>query len=387
MAVELRNEVMPAIDGHETIRRLGGGATAEVWLCRRRDSGLSIAVKVGLRRADPRQAQRFRDEAAFLARLSAHPNILTVLGSGETADGRPYVALDYAPRGTGKDLMAVRALTPREAADLGVRLAGALVAAHRAGVTHRDIKPSNILFAADGTPMLADFGIAASVYDATTVTGFSARWAAPEVLNGRSGGSEAADLYALAAVIRAMMSGHVPRTASAIGPSVATAMPSDVPDALRRTLERALSEEPSDRPYSALEFARSLQSAQWQAFGTVTPLTAEGEAPFPPQPSGSDAGRDAGRAHAATHPDVPHPRGRVRVAVCAVVLAALAMGAAALTVWHGADSVPTERTVQVPGPSVRPSAPSLPLEVPSQGAGMPNGEIANGDTPNERADE
>lgn len=382
MAVELRNEMTPAIDGHETIRRLGCGATAEVWLCRRCDSGLPVAVKVGLRRADPRQAQRFRNEAAFLARLSAHPNILPVLGSGETADGRPYVALEYAPRGTGKDLMAVRALTPREAADLGVRLAGALVAAHRAGVTHRDIKPSNILFAADGTPMLADFGIAASVYDATTVTGFSERWAAPEVLDGRSGGSEAADLYALAAMIRAMMSGHAPRTASAIGTSDATAMPSDVPDALRRALDRALSEEPSARPYSALEFARSLQSAQWQAFGTVTPLTAEGEPPFPPQPSGIDAGRDAGRAHAGTH-----PRGWARGVACAVALTALAMGAVALTVWRGADSVPTERTVQVPGPSVRPSAPSLPLEVPSQGAGMPNGEIVNGDTPNERADE
>lgn len=78
-----------------------------------------------------------------------------------SAEQRPYLVMDYLPGGTlAERLTRDGPISWQEAADVGVKLAGAPGAAHAAGVLHRDVKPDNVLMSAYGEPQLFDFGIA-----------------------------------------------------------------------------------------------------------------------------------------------------------------------------------------------------------------------------------
>ena len=145
-----------------------------------------------------------------MAELSAHPYILSIHDAGVTSTGLGYIVLEYAPGGSYKELIRKRPLTADQMLDLGIKLCSALFTAHCKGILHRDIKPANILITPQGLPVLADFGISTNVYQAGTQTGFSVPWAAPEVLTGRSGGTEAADIYSLAATLYATLTGRSP---------------------------------------------------------------------------------------------------------------------------------------------------------------------------------
>src|SRR5690606_35815693 len=98
-------------------------------------------------------ARAFAAEADVMAALSSHPAILTVYQAAVAADGRPYLVVEYCPTSLTQryrnELMSVG-----EVLSIGVTLAGAVEAAHQAGMLHRDIKPSNILVTAFGQPVL-----------------------------------------------------------------------------------------------------------------------------------------------------------------------------------------------------------------------------------------
>ncbi|MBT1178457.1 serine/threonine-protein kinase [Bifidobacterium vespertilionis] len=373
--------------GYELIRRIGGGATADVLLCRPMPPVPSagpvfgsnpVAVKLSRRQSDRTTAERFRAEAAFLARLSLHPHILTILGSGVTDDGRPFLTLEYAPHGSLRDLMAVRTFSPAQTADLGIRISGALLTAHRTGITHRDIKPSNILVGADGLPRLADFGIAAGVYDGATATGFSTPWAAPEVIAGLTGGSEAADLYALAAVLYAALAGaspyeygYAPHDEAELERCVLERpLPElkrpDVPPSLARALELTLSKDPERRPFSALEFARQLQRMQGAMGVPVTPLVADGVPALPARMASRAAAvgsasqnRRNRAAHAAARKR--GSRGLIVGVIAATVSLLMIIATLAWLAMPRADSVPAPDIVKAPGPQVDEPTPSATL--------------------------
>ena len=107
---------------------------------------------------------RFRNEAKAAGRLH-HPNIVDLVDSGETDDGRPYAAFQYVP---GKSLAQVLAqegpMHPREAKHVMAQVLDALSCAHNLGVVHRDLKPANIMVVSTGTrrnALVLDFGIGA----------------------------------------------------------------------------------------------------------------------------------------------------------------------------------------------------------------------------------
>lgn len=258
----------PQLDGYEYRGTLGSGSTATVYRYLQHGTNREVAVKVSTARLDPKAGARFRTEANFMAKLSAHPYILSIYGAGITADGRSYIVFEYAPGGNLKDLLATRRFDAEETLDIGVNLASALATAHRNGIVHRDIKTSNVLITEQGLPALADFGISASVYDKRS--------------------TDASDIYSLAATLYAMLAGrspfehgYRPRTMQELGAHIMNdPVPPlnrpDVPAQVERVLAKAMSHNPEDRYYSAVEFARAMQQAQIDCYGHATPLTVEG---------------------------------------------------------------------------------------------------------------
>lgn len=141
----------------ELIERAGEGGFGTVWKARDTRLGRTVALKIphlgGNAAFEP-----LLHEARIAAGL-AHPHIVAVLEVG--CDGHPpYIASELID---GENLAAKlrgQPLTPREAAELVLRLAEALQVAHAAGVIHRDLKPENILIDQAGEPHISDFGLA-----------------------------------------------------------------------------------------------------------------------------------------------------------------------------------------------------------------------------------
>ena len=125
-----------------------------------------------------------------MGRVSGHPNIVPVLHSGLTFTGRPYIVMPYHSRNTLDSWIKGHGpLAVGEALTVGVRLAGALETAHRAGVLHRDVKPPNVLLTTYGEPQLCDFGIAriaGSRETAANIIVGSPPYTAPELFEGRA---------------------------------------------------------------------------------------------------------------------------------------------------------------------------------------------------------
>ena len=211
MAVRLPS-TPPALPGFSYLRPLGSGGFADVFLYEQNLPRRQVAIKVLLAEVVSDPVRRlFQAEANLMAQLSAHPSVLTVFQAGVSADGRPYLVMEYCSNSLDLRYRSGR-LPVSELLRIGVTIASAVETAHRAGVLHRDIKPSNILTTAYGHPVLADFGIAATLGEAeeTDQVGLSIPWSAPEVLFDGSPGSVAAEVWSLGATLYTLLAGRSP---------------------------------------------------------------------------------------------------------------------------------------------------------------------------------
>jgi len=149
------------LDAYELLQPLGAGGMGEVWLATEVRLGRKLALKLlpsDLTR-DPARVSRFEQEARAASALS-HPNVCTILALGETPDGQHYIAMEYVDGETLRKRIAGGRHSIREAVDIAVQIASALVAAHAAGIVHRDIKPENVIVRPDGFVKVLDFGLA-----------------------------------------------------------------------------------------------------------------------------------------------------------------------------------------------------------------------------------
>lgn len=306
-------QLVPAADLHDLAGRgftelveVGRGSHAVVYRARQATLARDVAVKVlDLPGAAAAVTARWRQECLALGAVSAHPAIVALLDVGTTASGRPYLVLEHAPGGALSAHLARRGpLPPAAALHIGVDLAGALEAAHRAGVLHLDVKPDNVLVSAYGQVQLADFGVARLQRDADggrSATGGSARGslahAAPEVLAGAAP-TAAADVYGLASTLCSLLGGAASATVAGRG----------VPAPLAAVLAAALSADPRQRPASAAAFGRRLQQVQAALRLPVTPLVVSVDVapddpdPDPGAPADARADGDArARADADAH--------------------------------------------------------------------------------------
>ncbi len=271
----------PAVAGYRDLVPIGSGGFSRVYRAYQEAYDRTVAVKVLTVGLDDELSERFVRECALTGRLTGHPHVVTILDSGTTGDGRPFITTDYYARGSLTQVVRSQGpLGVGPALAIGVKIAGALETAHRCGIHHRDVKPQNILLSAFGEPALGDFGISTALLDradASITTGaLTMVHAPPEVLDGDID-SATGDVYSLASSLYCVLAGH---PAFAAGDSstgragvarlvqriLEEPLPplerADVPDELDAVLRRAMAKAPGDRFPTALGLAEALQQVE-----------------------------------------------------------------------------------------------------------------------------
>ncbi len=163
-------------------------------------------------RATRRSRARFRQEAAFAAGLE-HPGIVHIEEVG-SANGFAYFTMELHPDNLNARLTRESVFREPDAVRIATGVSQALSFAHERNVIHRDIKPDNILLAADGRPVITDFGIARAVSGYVAATGFmmtigTPAFISPEQAQGRPLDGRS-DLYSLGVTLYRMVTGEVP---------------------------------------------------------------------------------------------------------------------------------------------------------------------------------
>lgn len=275
----------PSIPGFSYVRPLGSGGFAQVHLYEQDLPRRSVAVKVLDGVAQGREV--FAREADAMAALSGHPSIVAIYQAGISLSGRPYFVMEYCPASMGA-LTKGRPAQLSEVLDAGVRLAGALETAHRAGMLHRDIKPSNVLLTTLGRPALSDFGIARALTDSAVPAeevAMSVPWSAPEVVRLESSGSVASEVWSLGATLYTFAAGRSPfeedtreqNTRAKLISRIGRGAIRPVPGAsgygpFDAVVARAMRKNPAERFPTMADLGRALQDLQRGYGFDVTPL-------------------------------------------------------------------------------------------------------------------
>ena len=239
---------------YRVIRPLGHGGMGAVYLAERTDGEVEqqVAIKVVRSSADlPAFHERFLRERRILASLN-HPGIARLLDAGHTAEGQPYLVMEFID-GVAIDTYCAQ-IELRGILKLFLAVCEAVSYAHRKLIVHRDLKPSNILVDSAGRPKLLDFGIA-KILDASPVASEDAHtviriltpeYASPEQMRGEAH-STATDIYSLGAVLHKLLAGKAPKK-------------SDVPQDIGFVVRKALRVEPDERYSTVDAFAEDVRA-------------------------------------------------------------------------------------------------------------------------------
>ena len=355
------------IPGYDDLVVIGRGGFAVVYRARQIRLQRPVAVKVLTGTATgPVALERFERECAAVGALSGHPNVVAVHDAGTTADGRPYLAMELVAGGTLAQRLEAGPLPVDDVLAIGAQLADALAAAHAADVLHRDVKPENVLLGEDGTPKLADFGIAMVADTHQTATGVvlgTVLHSAPEVLTGARA-TRASDVYSLASTMDALLRGRAAFAgAPGEGPipvmyrSVHDPAPdlrlAGVPAEVATLVEAGMAKDPAARIPDAVAFRQRIQAVRDHRAGGVAPPAAPHVVVPPPPAAGPDP------AAATTRTDPPPDRGRAGLVlgIVAALLLLAAVVAGAVVVLGDDDETatttpPTQSSIEsTTGPS------------------------------------
>jgi serine/threonine protein kinase len=319
-------------DRYELGPMLGRGGMASVYRANDTRLGRTVAVKCfeGVDHAPTERARaRFEAEARAAAAV-AHPNVVTIYDTG-VDDGVAFIVMECLTGRTLADEIASGPLPTDHAVALLTKLLDALGAAHDRGVLHRDVKPGNVLFTADGTPKLVDFGIALSGDgDDLTETGIvlgTPVYLAPERLAGEPATPES-DIYAMGVVAYEMLTGERPFRGALTGP-------------LAAPITRAMARRPQDRFASARDFADAITQPRTAPDMPTQPVTAQ-----PEKTEVLPVVRQSESKPARSRPSERH-----RAWVFGLIAAIALLTGALLTTRHGDSTpsrTPTQPTASVP---------------------------------------
>ena len=272
--------------GHYKVNSaIGAGGMGEIYLARdtrlKRDVAIKILPEKLLK--DEAAIERFMREARAASALN-HPNILTIYDIGEHEKIR-FIVTEYVEGETIRERLKSKKPTVKETLDIAIQIAGALNAAHHAGIVHRDIKPENIMLRADGYVKILDFGIAkllerepqaadadaaTLVYTATNpgmIIG-TASYLSPEQARGLKIDTRS-DVFSLGVVIYEMLTGKPPFTGASVADIIAAVLKSEpkplseflkkVPSELEWIITKSLKKEREERYKSVKDLSADLK--------------------------------------------------------------------------------------------------------------------------------
>jgi serine/threonine-protein kinase len=331
-------------------RSLGNGGMGEVFEATDLTLHRSVAVKLmspSLVQDEPARA-RFLREARALAQVNS-PNVVAVYDAGEDAE-RPYLVMELVEGTTlERELVGSGRVGPARAVAIATDIASGLAAAHERGIVHRDVKPSNVFLTPSDAAKIGDFGIARLERpDATlTLTGQtfgSPPYMAPEQATGGKVDARA-DLYSLGCVLFQMLVGRRPFSGDdavslvyqhvhSTPPRVDSLVPA-VPAELAALVAGLMAKDPDDRPASAEEVRRALESVPTEPIATA-PVTATAVLPRRAQ--------ELGRRRKPWWP------------VAAVIIGAVVLLSLLVAFLAGGDPRPASSPTQ--GASTTPSSPA-----------------------------
>jgi eukaryotic-like serine/threonine-protein kinase len=222
-----------SVPGYELRRLLGTGAYGEVWVAVDQTTGRQVAIKFYAHRGGLDWSLLSR-EVEKLAFLSADRYVVQLLDVGWDADP-PYYVMEYVERGSLDDLLKrTGSLPASEAVTLFREVAIGLLHAHAKGVLHCDLKPANVLLDQDNKPRIADFGQSRLSHEQTPALG-TLFYMAPEQADLKAVPDVRWDVYALGALLYAMLTGKPPYRSQAAITEMETA--ADLDDRLARYRE------------------------------------------------------------------------------------------------------------------------------------------------------
>ncbi len=264
---------------------LGIGGMGEVYLAQDTRLGRKVALKLLPPQftIDPERVRRFEQEARTASALN-HPNIVTIHEIGRT-NGAQFIVTEFVDGRTLRQRMTETRFSLPEALDVAIQVAGALEAAHAAGIVHRDIKPENIMLRADGYVKVLDFGLAklterqdfASDSEGATrklvktnpgmVIG-TVQYMSPEQARGKEVDART-DIWSLGVVLYEMVTGRVPFEGETPSHVIVSLMEHELPSLTRylgvpgeldRIVTKALRKKKEQRYQTTADLALDLKS-------------------------------------------------------------------------------------------------------------------------------
>jgi hypothetical protein len=272
-------------DRFELMELIGSGGVSSVYRARERSSGSEWAVKIlhSHLSSDEAMRQRIRNEVELTTMLES-PSIIKCREIIEDNENMALI-LELLPGGDLKSsIMDLGSIPSAEAMRIMEQLLDGLDAAHGQGIVHCDIKPQNILFAADGSIRISDFGFARSISLGESSTGDDGTaelaltggagtpdYAAPELLSGGLPDPRA-DIYSAGVVLFEMLTGSLPFTSSSPHLTIQRHMNDPVPairdfdpelsDDLQAIINTAMAKLPGDRFQTASEFSLAIRKGR-----------------------------------------------------------------------------------------------------------------------------
>jgi serine/threonine-protein kinase len=279
-AVDLVGQLV--LDRYIVDEELGSGAMGVVYRAHHAKlGGRMVAIKVlsDDLTNEPTMVARFHREARAAARLH-HPNVVSVIDTGELADGRHAMVMEFAAGQTLAEVITVYPVRERVVRLVRGVLRG-LEHAHANGVVHRDLKPSNIVieFADDGAevPRILDFGIAVLHGDEggggrLTETGMivgTPQYMAPEQAKGEAI-DDRVDLFAVGVMVYEMLAGVAPFSGSAM--EVALANIAKDPPPIAKRAPKIAAVDPLLEAFAKKMMARRLEQRIGSAYEALEVL-------------------------------------------------------------------------------------------------------------------
>jgi serine/threonine protein kinase len=252
------------------VRLIRAGARFTIYEGHEVTANRSVVIKIPDEAGEPWLHEVLRHEAAVLATIGSHPHVVTYYQTTTLDDGRPALLLERCSNALYEGLRRDEPMGMQDAAAIGIKLAGALETAHRAGVLHCDVRPRNVLVTEWGEPVLAGFDESVdigAVDRRPPMHNFTAH-TAPELVEGGDP-TTASDVYGLASTLYELVAGRAAFRAYA-GESPATVIvrvlsnpvlpiiAPHVPLEMSDLLTWALSPNPAKRPPSPSWVAEEL---------------------------------------------------------------------------------------------------------------------------------